>query len=78
MGSLITNCFDANLYVAMLQMIYPVHTVIEFGADINPNTDVAEWSGIDWTLGRRVRIILTALQAEQPQQAETLWIITIL
>lgn len=41
-----------DLHMTVLKIIYPVHTVLEFGANINPNTDITEWSGVDWTWER--------------------------
>lgn len=32
----------------ILKTIYPVNSIVEFGADVDPNKDVLEWKGIDW------------------------------
>lgn len=33
----------------ILKLIYPVNTVLEFGEDVDPNSDIPEWQGIEWT-----------------------------
>lgn len=38
-----------DLDKTMLKLIYPVNSVLEFGEDIDPNSDIPEWQGIGWT-----------------------------